>query len=105
MIVLLVRFVGIVACFFTSWQLGLAALLPVILIHYNPVYQGVGFRFDSPVPRYIAEVVTLAIGLYGIWIFPHVPRETARIIAVVAGLAIMAELAHLFNKRRIRRSW
>lgn len=105
MIGLLVRFVGIVACFFTSWQLGLAALLPIVLVHNHMVDRGTGFKFDSPVPRLIAEVVTWAIGLYGIWVFPHVSPDLAKIVAVVAGLTIVAHLASLWNKKHSRRAW
>jgi hypothetical protein len=97
MTVLFVRFVGIVACFFSSWQLGLLALALLLFVGKEGMPGGV-IKFTSSGPRIFVEIAALAIGLYGIWAFPHVSPEMANTTAVVCGLAVLAHFANVYSR-------
>ena len=102
MIYVLVRTVGIVACFFTSWILGSVALLPLLLVKSSSAKNSIGIKFASSIPRCVAEVLSTVIALYGIWALPLVSRNTATIALVVAILLIALEFGLIEVRARSR---
>ena len=99
MIGLFVRLLGTVACFFSSWILGVFAILPIAMVGGYEGYRKAiwtlneqkGIFKKSAMLHLTGNLLSLAVAIYGIYCFPYFDSVVTATAAVVAGLMVFAE--------------